>query len=109
MAALTVQQAAITGTALTFAAAAGGGDTVQVSGDTILIVRNTDGTTKTVTVVRPGTEYGQANPDIAHVVAATTGVSVIGPIPTEFADPTTGVVSITYSAVTGVTVAAVRV
>jgi uncharacterized membrane protein len=108
MAQLTVHQAAITGTTLTFAAAAGGGDTVQVDGDLILIVRNTDGTTKTVTVVRPGSEYGQANPDIAKVVPATTGVVVIGPIPAEFAD-TDGLVDITYSAVTGVTIAAVRV
>lgn len=109
MAALTVHQAQITGTDLAFVSAAGGGDTVKVDGDTILIVRNTDGSTKTVTVVRPGTEYGQANPDVAHVVPATTGVSVIGPIPPSFADPTDGLVDVTYSAVTGVTIAAVRV
>lgn len=108
MALIAAQTPAITGTALNMVAAAGGGDTLRVSGDTYLVVRNGDASSKTVTVVRPGTEYGQANPDIAVAVAAGA-TTVIGPIPSTFRDTTDDLVDITYSAVTSVTVAALYV
>lgn len=108
MAALTIHQADVDGVDLTFVAAGAAGDTVKPDGAPLLaIVRNTDGTTKTVTVARPGQEYGEDNPDPDGVVPATTGVRVFR-IPPEFADPTTGLVTITTSAQTGVTIAAVR-
>jgi hypothetical protein len=107
MALLTPQTAAVTGTVLTMAAANGGGDTI-VGGSTVyLLVRNGDASSKTVTIVRPGTTYGTADPDIAVVVTAGN-IAIIGPIPAEFADPSDGQVDISYSAVTSVTVAAVR-
>jgi hypothetical protein len=107
MALLTPQTAAVTGTVLTMAAANGGGDTI-VGGSTVyLLVRNGDASSKTVTIVRPGTTYGTADPDIAVVVTAGN-IAIIGPIPAEFADPADGQVDISYSAVTSVTVAAVR-
>lgn len=107
MAAITVQGSSATGTALSLVAASGGGDTVAVTNDTELYVRNSDASAKTVTVVRPGTDaFGIAIPDIAVVVAAgaTTAIRLLP----EFRDPATGLVSITYSAVTSVTVAAMR-
>jgi hypothetical protein len=104
---LTPQPAAVTGTNLTMATAAGGGDTIVGGSGTLLVVRNGDASSKTVTVVRPGTTYGTADPDIALVIPA--GGIAIFRIPSEFADPTdpVGGVDITYSAVTSVTVAAV--
>jgi len=108
MAAIAVQQAKVTGTALNFVAASGGGDTIAVQGDTYLFVRNADASSKTVTVVRPGSdEYELAVPDVAVTVAAGA-TAVIGPIPPSFRDSSDSLVDITYSAVTSVTVAAMR-
>lgn len=107
MALLAKQSASVVGTTLTMNTAAGGGDTVLVDGAGIyLLVRNGDATSKTVTIVDPGTKFGQANPDIPVTVAAGAQ-ALIGPIPPEFAD-SNSLVSITYSAVTSVTVAVFR-
>lgn len=96
---------------VTFAAATGGGDTIAINpGDVVkLYVKNGDASAKTVTIVDPRTQYGQASPDVPVVVANGNAGHTEITIPPEFADPTTGLVSITYSAVTSVTVAAVRV
>jgi hypothetical protein len=107
MAELTHQQATIAGTTVAMAAAAGGGDTVRPGA--ALLVTNGDASAKTVTIVVPGnTKYGQADPDVAVVVAAGA-TKLIGPLPQDLADPTDGFVHVTYSAVTSVTVAAVQI
>jgi hypothetical protein len=107
MAALPTQSASPTGTTLTMAAASGGGDTFVPGSSTVLLVRNGDASSKTVTIVRPGTTYGTADPDIAVTVAAGA-IAVLGPYPSDLADPTDGQIDVTYSAVTSVTVAAVK-
>lgn len=107
MAVLNLQQAAVTGTALTFSAAAGGGDSFLPGDRTILLVRNSDASSKTVTVVVPGTKYGQALPDITLSVAAGA-TAAFGPFPPDLAG-TAGYVDVLYSAVTSVTVALVGV
>lgn len=106
MAAITVQTVPAGGLAsVTFAAANGGGDTVATGGKraggwdsdlVLLIVRNTNAATRDVTV-GGGT---------AVTVPATTGVSVIPVYSEGVNDPT---VAVTYSAVTNVDVAAVRI
>lgn len=103
---LAYQSAAVTGTALNFTAAAGGGDTVPVSARGLLLVKNGDASAKTVTVVVPGTKFSQALPDVPVVVAAGA-TAAIGPFPADL-DNGSGLVNITYSAVTSVTVAAVQ-
>jgi hypothetical protein len=108
VATLSTQQVAITGGAVTYGSAAGGGDKVVPDGRTMLHVKNGGGSSITVTVVVPGSTYGQANPDVA-VTVPNGGERMIGPFPIEIADPADGLVAITYSAVTSVTVAAVRV
>lgn len=108
MALIAPQQIAITGTTPTFAAASGGGDTVAPDDRAFLRVKNASGGAITVTVVVPGTTYGQNNPDVAVNVPATTGDVLIGPLVPALADPT-GVISITYSGVTSLTVAVVKV
>lgn len=107
MALLAPQQIQITGLEMATQAAAGGGDTLEPGDDIFLEVHNGDASDKTVTVVVPGTEYGQNRPDIAVVVTAGERRK-IGPFPRDLADPTTGLVNITYSAVTSVTVALCR-
>lgn len=104
MALLTRQTATITGLEATYVAASAGGDTVAPGDNVVLHVKNDDATDKTVTVVVPGTSFGQALPDVDVVVTAGED-RFIGPLSAGLA--TDGVVSITYSAVTSVTVAAI--
>lgn len=101
MAALTVQDASAGLQDVVMSAAAGGGDTIaggsRASGwdlGVFLLVRNTDAATKTVTVN-----------GVAYVVPATTGIAVI-PV---YAAAYGTVRAVTYSAVTALTVAAVRI
>jgi hypothetical protein len=90
------------------AAASVGGDTIPPNDHGGLVFRNGDASSKTITLVVPGnTEWGLANPDPTYVVVAGA-TCYIGPLPQRLADPTTGVVSFTYSPnVTACTVAAV--
>lgn len=105
MALLSKQQSALAGAVITFGAAAGGGDTIKANERSILLVTNGDSSSHTVTIAIPGnTDFGQAQPDVAVVVAA--GVTkAIGPFARGVNDPSDGLVHITYSAVTSVTVA----
>ena len=109
MALLSVQQASLAGTPVTYTAAAGGGDTFAVpSGAVGLRVKNGGGAGMTVSLAFPGTtSYGVANPvRTTASIAAGTEV-VIGPIPQTAVDSNTGVASVTYSSATSVTVAVV--
>lgn len=101
MALLTRQVPSLYGTAVTYAAATSGGDTFGWVAGGVLRVKNGSASAVTVTVVVPGTTYGQANPDVPIVVAAGAEVA-IGAVPNALA--VDGVVSVTYTAVTSVTV-----
>lgn len=104
MATLSKQTPTLTGTTVTYASAAGGGDAVPYSPRATLLVNNTDASSHSITIAVPGnTSYGQANPDITVAVAA--GVEkAIGPFPRDFADDN-GLVQLTYTAATGMKVA----
>lgn len=66
-------------------------------------------TATTVTVVVPGSTFGQANPDIPVATAATSTIRVIGGLGNPaLADPTTGLITVTFSQTTNVTAYAVR-
>lgn len=111
MALLTAQVARLSGPAITYAAAAGGGDTFVIPTDhTELRVKNGGGSPITVTLTVPGnTDYGVANPVLTFTVAAGAEAAC-GPLPiARLTNPTTGVVNVGYSAVTSVTVAVVVV
>lgn len=108
MSTLNYQNAKIEGTAVTMAAASAGGDKVPPNLNGALMVVNGDAAAKTVTVVVPGnTKYGQADPDVTVTVPAGA-TALVGPFPQDLAD-VDGLVAITYSAVTSVTVAAVSI
>ena len=108
MADLAYTNAAAVGTDLLFAAADVAGDTIPPRDDGVVVVRNGSGAEITVTVVVPGSKYGKARPDITKAVAAGA-FAVFGPFPTDLADPADHLVDISYSAVTTVTVAAIRI
>ena len=110
MATLSVQTIVAAGLDPTYAAAAAGGDKLAPGPTTFLHVVNGGGAPITVTVAAPGNFYAAvANPDLAVTVDAS-GEKMI-PVPvTPFADPAdSGLAAITYSAVTTVTVAALRI
>lgn len=91
-----------TGGKPTFAAAASG-DTARCGAGYTLLVKNASGSPITVTVVVPGTlESGDAYPDKAYTVAATTGEEWI-PLYDFYRDPTDQLAHITYSGTTSVT------
>lgn len=106
MALLSHQIVGVSGLEATYAAADVAGDTVAPADNLVLHVVNGDVSDHTVTLVRPGTSYGVANPDVPVVV--TAGEERFIKVPREFGSGDPRVVSITYDAVTSVTVAALR-
>ena len=97
--------------------AAGASDTFENPGSPgriFAVYRNTNAATRNITITMPATpteSYGSAKPNPAtggfYLLAATTGELWI-PLHPEFADAT-GRITITTSAQTNVTVAAVRI
>jgi hypothetical protein len=110
MALLSTQQVVRTGLAPAYGAVSAS-DTFQPGPATFLHVKNTGGSPDTVTLVTPGNAISDVpigDPTVS--VPATTGDRMIGPIPGGiFADPTTGLVTVTHSFTTGVTIAVVDV
>lgn len=112
MAILTVQSFDESGTALTMSAASSGGDQFSNTGKQMVVIHNTDASSKTVTVVAQNTEY--TKPDIGVVTKSSqqlsvpaSGIGIIGPFPINPYNDSNRNVQITYSAVTGVNVAVV--
>ncbi|WP_432169054.1 hypothetical protein [Streptomyces sp. 1222.5] len=90
--------------------AASNGDTAACGQGTFLLVKNGSGSAVTVTLATPGQVDGRlAIADSTFSVGATTGLGIIPLIPGLYADPSTGLATITYSATASVTVAVVRV
>jgi hypothetical protein len=105
MAVLVVQSTSLTGLAPAFVAAGAGGDTFANDGATLLHVKNGGGGSIDVTV--DSTQQCSHGFDHNVVVAVPAGGErVIGPFPTRRFGETA---SVSYSGVTTVTVAAVRV
>lgn len=115
MAALTVVTCAISGTNPAPVSAAGGGDSVvNPRGDVMLLVTNGAGAPINVTLAAGANPTRAADGTFPamtlanQVIAVTNGQSrLIGPIPAAFNDAN-GLVQITYSSATSVTIAAFR-
>lgn len=92
----------------TAAAASDTADCGEPTRPNVLIVKNASGSPITVTIVTPGTlPSGDAYPDKAYTVPATTGEQWIPLLP-DYKDPTTGFAAVNYSATTSVTRIVVR-
>ena len=109
MATLSVQNIPAAGLSPTYSAASGGGDKLKPGRTTFLHVINGDVSAMVVTIATPGTVSGLAIADRAVTVGASDEQMI--PVPAElYSDPAdSGLASVTYSAVTGVTVAALRI
>jgi len=107
MATLVTKAVAPTGLVSAPVAASAGGDSLE-TGPSIFLRVKTVGTATTVTVNSVALcSYGSDH-DLVVVVGTNTEVS-IGPLSSRFANAVTGLADVTYSAVTAVTVEAVRV
>lgn len=104
MALLSTQAIPTTGVNPSLTAAAGGGDTATPGTNVFLYVNNGGGSSITVTLVTPATVDGNLGVD-DRTVSVTNGQSRFIKLDSNYyRDPTTGLVSITYSGVTSVTV-----
>lgn len=104
MAALALQVLVLAGSASTLAAASGGGDTAPCGDGTFLEVNNGDASSKTVTLTTPGLHQGLAIADQVVVIPAGQRWKI--PLPSNLYGQD---VSITYSAVTSVTVGVFKI
>lgn len=110
MSTLTVLQAGRTtnGANLAGVSAAGGGDVFPNDGKTVLVIKNGGGAGITLTVVTPVTIDGLAVTDLTATIGAGE-TRAIGPFPPAWYNDGSGNVSLTYSAVTSVTVQPISV
>lgn len=108
MATIGQQTPAREATAITFSAAAGGGDKFENSGRDYLIVRNASGAPVNLTIVTPATTDGLAIAD--RVVAIGDGEThVLGPWQRDLYNDGDGFVNLTWSSAAGMTLAVIRV
>lgn len=116
MALLTTQTPTEAGTAITFASCNAGGDTFANNGKTYLHVKNGSGGAITVTIPKTSSatveddKYGKLTKADAGGSVAAGAHQVFGPFkPSAFnAVAGTGIASITYSAVTSLTIAVIQ-
>ncbi len=106
MATLVVQKPSLTGVTVTFVSAAGGGDVFPNTGREFIHIKNGDASSHDITVNSVTPCDQGADHDL--VVAVGAGVTkAIGPFATTRFNDGSGNVSLTYSAVTSVTIAIV--
>jgi len=90
-------------------AAAGGGDAFAPGADTFVRINNGGGSAITATFATPGSIGGLTIADGGGSVTNAQS-RLFGPFPPElYADPTTGLVTLTYSGVTSVTVGVFKI
>src|SRR5678816_1363955 len=110
MATLATQTVNRAGLSQTLSAAAGGGDACACGSGMFIRAKNASGGNITLTIAIPAGASGYPNAaytSTAVVIPLTTGDVLIGPLPAAlYADPTTGLATITYSGVTSLTVGA---
>ncbi len=106
--ALTVQDVSLAGVTPSYVAATlTDGNSFANDGKVLLHVKNT-GSQITLTVAAVAKLAGVSLTNPAIVIPATTGDKMIGPFDPTVFNQAAGVVYVTYTAVTGVTIAAIR-
>jgi hypothetical protein len=105
MATLAAQQVVRAGITPAYVAAAGGGDDFVNTGVEIIHIKNGDASPHTITIVTPNLVDGDLAVTDRAVVVPAGGEKMIGPFPTGTYNDGEGKVSLTYDAVTSVTIA----
>jgi hypothetical protein len=105
MAVLAVQKSSLTGLTPTFANASAGGDQFLNDG-TVLLHLKTSGTASTVTVAAQ-TKCNRGQLHDVTVNMGATDQKICGPFPTAWFNDSEGRVNLSYTSVTGLTVAVV--
>jgi hypothetical protein len=78
-------------------------------GKTFLHVKKSGAGSCTATIITPATLRGKSVTDTTVTIPASTGDKMIGPFPPDlYNDPATGLASVTFSEITGLTVAVLR-
>ncbi len=88
--------------------ATSGGDDCQTGSGTFLVVKNGDASSHTITLVTPGVVDGDLTVTDRTVTVAAAKTELI-PVTATYRNPSTGRASITYDAVTSVSVGVIRV
>ena len=108
---LTVQQIVLESNGLepVYAPANADGHFFTNDGRTFLHVKNSNAQTRTITIdsVEPCSQG--FDHDVTATIAATTGDHMLGPFPVQRFNDVNGRVNITFSAVEGLTIAAIKV
>lgn len=110
--ALTLLTAVRTGLSIADAAmtaAAAGGNSFANDGETVLVLQNTNGSSRTVTIITPNLVDGLAIADLTITLPATTGRLITARFPRSIYNQSDGTVLVDFSAVTGVLIAAVKI
>lgn len=107
MATLITQVVPLTGLAISFDNAASGGDQCAAGEGVLLLVKNDDGSSTTVTLATPEVIDGDLTVADRAVSVAAGAVEAI-PVTSRYLDPATGLASISYSKVTSLQVACIR-
>ena len=108
MATIAPQTVAASGTAVTTVAATGTGDTISNASGAEFVVTNGSGASITVTFAGAvPCSQGVTHAQLEQVTVAAGATEYI-PVPSAAVNPSSGNASVTYSAVTSVTVAAVK-
>lgn len=114
MALLTVQVIGKTALDVTYAAASTS-DTFEDDGSerTFLHIKNSNAATRDISIAAPNTDNvpgvgPYTIPAITKTIAANTGDCMIGPFPSKYINPTTGLVTVTFTASAGVTVRPIK-
>lgn len=105
---LAAQQVSRSGLTPAFSAGNADGHYVPNDGKMMLEVKNASASPITVTIQTPGTVDGNAIADLVVTVPANTGDKMIGPFPPSIYNQADGSIYADLSAVTSVTLAALR-
>lgn len=107
MATLTTQSITRAGVTPSYITPNAGGDACECGDDIYLHVKNTNASTRDVTLAIPSSASTYANVTYTNVtvtIPASTGDKLIGPISALFKDPSTGLCTITTSAQAGLSI-----
>lgn len=89
--------------------AVAGGHKFTNDGSTVLVLQNTNGSSRTVTITTNATVDGLAVTDLTITLPATTGRLITATFPRTVYNGSDGKVAVDYSATAGVKVAAVKI